>query len=136
MFINTSLFSASVKYRLVFNYEQLTETLTLDSGRKEQYYWQNYSWQRNYFQSFSYLEIGTSSKCSFLGFVSCLKLSTSPDRPMPSSAVPYCPAGPFCNRSKSSNKAKFFFNPQTPESPIFDKELNKGEERKKNLKHM
>lgn len=55
---------------------------------------------------------------------------------MASSAVPHCPAGPFCNRSKSSNKAKFFFKPQTPESPIFEEELNEGEERKKNLKHI
>lgn len=65
-----------------------------------------------------------------------LKLSTSPDRSMASSAVPHCPAGPFCNRSKSSNKAKFFFKPQTPESPIFEKHLNEGEKKKKNLKQI
>lgn len=44
-------------------------------------------------------------------------INTSPDIPMASSATPYWPICPFCSRSKSSNKAKFFFNPQTPESP-------------------
>lgn len=40
--------------------------------------------------------------------------------PMPfkaSSAIPDWLVAPFWSRSKSSSRAKFFFRPQTPESP-------------------
>lgn len=73
---------------------------------------------------FPHLKTILSKRNSFLLF---FKLSTSPERPIASSAVPHCPAGPFCKRSKSSNRAKFFFKPQTPESPIFEEDRGRIE---------
>lgn len=141
MSANTFLFSVLVGTDQQLIIKQLIEALLLDTEKKTTTVLVKLQLAKNWFSFFHHppppptppphLDI-TSNVANFPLF---LKLSTSPDRPTASSAVAHCPAGPFCNRSKSSNKAKFFFKPQTPESPIFEEKLKKQRRRKPSSKY-